>query len=224
MRYDGRQLTPFPTQSILVSLTPRGGKRAKKINEVNVSETPSNHVTQLLVRWKDGDEAAVGELVPVVYGELRRLAQYYLQGERPGHTLQATALVHEAYVRLIGGEAPDVHNRDHFFAVAARLMRQVLVDHARARNAAKRDGGVRLSLSDIAGMPVATDEELLALDHALEELARIDERQMKIVELRFFGGLSSEATARVLGISRATVDRDWSTARLWLHREIRKSA
>ncbi|HEX8816023.1 MAG TPA: sigma-70 family RNA polymerase sigma factor [Terriglobales bacterium] len=189
-----------------------------------MSETPSNHVTQLLVRWQQGDEAAVRELVPVVYGELRRLAQYYLQAERPGHTLQATALVHEAYVRLIGNEAPVVHNRDHFFAVAARLMRQVLVDHARARNAAKRDGGVRLSLSDIAGMPIATDEELLALDRALEELARIDERQMKIVELRFFGGLSSEATGRVLGISRATVDRDWATARLWLHREIRKSA
>jgi RNA polymerase sigma factor (TIGR02999 family) len=187
-------------------------------------EHPAHHVTELLFRWKGGDEQALHDLVPIVYEELNRLAHYHLRSERPDHTLQSTALVHEAYVRLIGGQPIALQNRDHFFAVASRLMRQILVDYARSRKAAKRDGGLRVSLSDAMNIPIATDEDLLALDRALDELARLDERQARIVELKFFSGLSSSAAASVLDISRATVDREWSTARLWLHRHIRTSA
>jgi RNA polymerase sigma factor (TIGR02999 family) len=185
---------------------------------------PSHDVTQLLARWKKGDEQALHELVPIVYDELRRLAHYHLQSERPDHTLQSTALVHEAYVRLIGSQRVDLQNRTHFVAVASRLMRQVLVDYARTRNAAKRDGGCRVSLDQALDLPMESDADLLTLDRALNELARIDERQARIVELKFFGGLSSSSTASVLSISRATVDREWAMARLWLHREVRKSA
>jgi RNA polymerase sigma factor (TIGR02999 family) len=185
---------------------------------------PSHDVTQLLVRWKKGDEQALHELVPIVYDELRRLAHYHLQSERPDHTLQSTALVHEAYVRLIGSQPVDPQNRTHFMAVASRLMRQILVDYARTRNAAKRDGGRRVSLDQALDLPMESDADLLALDRALNELARIDERQARIVELKFFGGLSSSSAASALSISRATVDREWATARLWLHREMRKSA
>jgi RNA polymerase sigma factor (TIGR02999 family) len=187
-------------------------------------EIPSHDVTQLLVRWKKGDEQALHDLVPIVYEELRRLAHYHLQSERADHTLQSTALVHEAYVRLMGSQQVDLQNRTHFMAVASRLMRQVLVDYARTRNAAKRDGGCRVSLDQALDIPVESDEDLLALDRALHELARIDERQVRIVELKFFGGLSSSSAASALSISRATVDREWATARLWLHREMRKSA
>jgi RNA polymerase sigma factor (TIGR02999 family) len=187
-------------------------------------EIPSHDVTQLLVRWKKGDEQALHDLVPIVYEELRRLAHYHLQSERADHTLQSTALVHEAYVRLMGNQQVDLQNRTHFMAVASRLMRQVLVDYARTRNAAKRDGGCRVSLDQALDIPVESDEDLLALDRALHELARIDERQVRIVELKFFGGLSSSSAASALSISRATVDREWATARLWLHREMRKSA
>jgi RNA polymerase sigma-70 factor, ECF subfamily len=183
-----------------------------------------NSVTQLLNRWTSGEERALQELVPIVYEELRRLAHYYLQSERPGHTLQSTALVHEAYLRLAGGQPVELQNRDHFFAIAARLMRQILVDYARSRRAAKRDGGCRVSLSNVVDIPITKDEDLVMLDEALEELARIDERQARIVELKFFGGLSSSSAASVLGISRATVDREWALARLWLHRHIRTSA
>jgi RNA polymerase sigma factor (TIGR02999 family) len=185
---------------------------------------PSHDVTQLLARWKKGDEQALHELVPIVYDELRRLAHYHLQSERPEHTLQSTALVHEAYVRLIGSQRLDLQNRTHFMAVASRLMRQVLVDYARSRNAAKRGGGCRVSLDQVLDIPVESDEDLLALDRALNELAHIDERQVRIVELKFFGGLSSGSAANALSISRATVDREWAMARLWLHREMRKSA
>jgi len=185
---------------------------------------PPHDVTQLLVRWKKGDEQALHELVPIVYDELRRLAHYHLQSERTDHTLQSTALVHEAYVRLIGSRRVDLQNRSHFMALASRLMRQVLVDYARTRNAAKRDGGCRVSLDQALDIPMERDQDLLALDRALDELARIDERQARIVELKFFGGLSSSSTASALSISRATVDREWAVARLWLHREMRKSA
>jgi RNA polymerase sigma factor (TIGR02999 family) len=185
---------------------------------------PSHDVTQLLARWKKGDEQALHDLVPIVYDELRRLAHYHLQSERPDHTLLSTALVHEAYVRLIGSQPVDPQNRTHFMAVASRLMRQVLVDYARTRNAAKRDGGCRVSLDQALNLPMESDADLLALDRALNELARIDERQARIVEQKFFGGLSSSSAASVLSISRATVDREWATARLWLHREMRKSA
>jgi RNA polymerase sigma factor (TIGR02999 family) len=184
---------------------------------------PANAVTQLLMRWKKGDEQALHDLAPIVYEELRRLAHYYLRSERPEHTLESAALVHEAFLRLIGGEPVELQNRDHFFAVAARLMRQILVDYARNRKAAKRDGGCRVSLSNALQIPVTTDEDLVALDRSLEELARIDERQARIVELKFFGGLSSSSTASVLNISRATVDREWAVARLWLHRHVRTS-
>jgi RNA polymerase sigma factor (TIGR02999 family) len=189
-----------------------------------LSQSPSTAITQLLNRWSKGDEQALHDLVPIVYEELRRLAHYYLRSERPDHTLQSTALVHEAYVRLMGGRRVELQNRDHFFAVASRLMRQILVDYARSRKAAKRDGGCRVSLSNAMDIPIANDEDLVALDRALDELARIDERQARIVELKFFGGLSTSSAASVLHISRATVDREWAVARLWLHRHIRTSA
>jgi RNA polymerase sigma factor (TIGR02999 family) len=189
-----------------------------------LSQSPSNAVTQLLNRWTSGDEQALHDLVPIVYEELRRLAHYHLQSERPEHTLQSTALVNEAYLRLIGGQPVELQNRDHFFAVSSRLMRQILVDYARSRKAAKRDGGCRVSLSNAMDIPIAKDEDLVALDRALEELARIDERQARIVDLKFFGGLSSTSAASVLNISRATVDREWAVARLWLHRHMRTSA
>jgi RNA polymerase sigma factor (TIGR02999 family) len=187
-------------------------------------ESSPNPVTQLLNRWASGEERAFEELVPIVYGELRRLAHYHLQSERAEHTLQSTALVNEAYLRLVGGQPVELRNRDHFFAVASRLMRQILVDYARSRKAAKRDGGCRISLSNAVDIPITKDEDLVVLDEALQELARIDERQARIVELKFFGGLSSTSTASVLSISRATVDREWAVARLWLHRQIRTSA
>jgi RNA polymerase sigma factor (TIGR02999 family) len=177
-----------------------------------------------LNRWTSGDEHALHELVPIVYEELRRLAHYHLQSERPEHTLQSTALVNEAYLRLVGGQPLELQNRDHFFAVASRLMRQILVDYARSRKAAKRDGGCRVSLSNAVDLPITNDQDLVVLDQALEELARIDERQARIVELKFFGGLTSSSAAAVLAISRATVDREWAVARLWLHRHIRTSA
>lgn len=192
------------------------------IRECRLPETQSTAVTQLLMRWKKGDEQALDRLVPIVYEELRRLAHHYLRSERPEHTLDSGALVNEAYLRLVGSEPVELQNRHHFFGVAARLMRQILVDYARNRKAAKRDGGRRVSLSNAMDIPIA-NEDLLALDRALEELARIDERQAKIVELKFFAGLSSSATASVLEISRATVDREWAVARLWLHRNVRTS-
>ena len=189
-----------------------------------MSQSPSKAVTQLLNRWTNGDERALHDLAPIVYEELRRLAHYYLQSERPEHTLESAALVNEAYLRLLGGQPVELQNRNHFFAVASRLMRQVLVDYARNRKAAKRDGGCRISLSNAMNISVTSDEDLVALDRALEELAGIDERQARIVELKFFGGLSSSSAASVLDISRATVDREWAVARLWLHRHVRAAA
>ena len=187
-------------------------------------EEQPGQVTELLQHWKQGDEKALGALVPLVYKELRRLAHYHLQSERPDHTLQSTALVHEAYLRLLGGQPVELQNRAHFIAVASRLMRQILVDYARERRADKRDGGCRIAFEDLAALPVNGDAELLALDDALDELSRIDERQGKIVEMKFFGGLSAPEISEVLGISRATVDRDWATARVWLHRQMSRTA
>ena len=181
-------------------------------------------VTELLVHWKEGDENALRALVPLVYKELRRLAHYHLQAERPDHTLQSTALVHEAYVRLLGGQPVELQNRAHFVAVASRLMRQILVDYARNRRANKRDGGLRIEFDDIPALPITGDAELVALDDALQELSRVDDRQGKIVEMKFFGGLSSPEISHVLGISRATVDRDWATARVWLHRQVSRAS
>jgi RNA polymerase sigma factor (TIGR02999 family) len=184
----------------------------------------SDQVTELLQQWTQGDEKALRALVPLVYKELRRLAHYYLQSERMDHTLQSTALVHEAYLRLLGGQPVELRNRAHFIAIASRLMRQILVDCARERRASKRDGGFRIDYDDLPAFPVAEDADLLALNDALDELSRIDERQEKIVEMKFFGGLSAPEISNVLGISRATVDRDWATARVWLHRQMSRTA
>jgi RNA polymerase sigma factor (TIGR02999 family) len=181
-------------------------------------------VTELLRHWKEGDEKALRALVPLVYKELRSLAHYHLQSERPDHTLQSTALVHEAYLRLLGGQPVDLHNRAHFIAVASRLMRQILVDYARERHAAKRDGGYKIDVEFLEALPINGDAELLALNDSLDELSRIDERQGKIVEMKFFGGLSAPEISEVLGISRSTVDRDWATARVWLHRQMNRTA
>jgi RNA polymerase sigma factor (TIGR02999 family) len=176
-----------------------------------------------LRHWRRGDENALRALVPIVYKELRRLAHYYLRAERPNHTLQSTELVHEAYLRLVGGQG-DLQNRAHFIAVASRLMRQILVDYARSRGAVKRDAGCRVVLDEAELLPVDGDAALLALDSALTDLSRLDERQGKIVEMKFFGGLSAPEISEALGISRATVDRDWATARVWLHRQMSRTS
>ena len=180
----------------------------------------------LLERASAGDPKATSELMPLVYNELRRLAASYLRRERPGQTLQATALVHEAYVRLIGEKAHNWQNRTHFLAIAALSMRQILVQRARARKAAKRGGDPeRITLDErVVAAPTGAGVEeidLVALDAALEKLAALNERQARIVELRYFGGLSVEEAAEVLDISPATVKRDWLVARAWLHRELR---
>jgi len=183
-------------------------------------EEQSGAVSVLLRHWAEGDEKALTELLPLVYNELRRVARRHLQRERPDHTLQSTALVHEVYLRLLGSQPPELRNRPHFIAVASRLIRQILVDYARERSAAKRDGGCRIAVEYLEALPVAGDEQLLALDDALSDLYKTDERQAKIVEMKFFGGLSSPEVSEVLGVSRATVDRDWATARAWLHRQM----
>jgi len=190
-----------------------------------VHGNPSTQVTQLLGRWRSGDREALDALVPLVYDELKRIAQRYLRNERPGHTLQSTALVHEAYVRMTNQELPQWQNRAHFFAVAAQLMRQILVDHARAHRADKRGGGAcKLSLEEAEQNPKTVDVDVVALDEALKTLSAMDPQQGKVVELKFFGGLSIEDTAEVLGISSSTVKRDWITARAWLYRELDRSA
>jgi RNA polymerase sigma-70 factor (ECF subfamily) len=177
-------------------------------------------ITTLLQAWSNGDKDALEKLTPVVYNELRRLARHYLNGERPDISLQTNALVNEAYLRLVDYKRMRFENRAHFFAVSAQLMRRILVDHARRRNL-KRGGGVQhISLDDTAVVGPGRDEELVALDHALESLARFDLRKARVVELRFFGGLSVEETAEVLKVSQITVMRDWSTARAWLYREM----
>jgi RNA polymerase sigma factor (TIGR02999 family) len=188
-----------------------------------MSDAQSEDASRLLSRWVKGDEQALAALLPLVYGELRRVAHYQLQRERPDHTLQSTALVHEAYLRLLSNKAPALQNRSHFIAIASRLIRQILVDYARERRAAKRDGGCRVAVELLDQQAVLGDENLLALDDALNDLGRADERQAKIVEMKFFGGLSSPEVSEVLGLSRATVDRDWATARAWLHRQMRRT-
>jgi RNA polymerase sigma factor (TIGR02999 family) len=188
-----------------------------------LSNKQSDDVTQLLRNWTQGDEKALTELLPLVYNELRRVARAQLQRERPDHTLQSTALVHEAYMRLLGNQPPELRNRPHFIAVASRLIRQILVDYARERGAAKRDGGFRIPVEHLEALPIADDAELLALDDALSDLYRTDERQAKIVDMKFFGGLSTPEVCEVLGLSRATVDRDWATARAWLHRQLSRT-
>ena len=187
------------------------------------SDAPQQ-VTNLLVRWRAGDRAALDVLMPLVYEELRQLARHYLRMERPDHTLQSTALVHEAFVRLVGQQPPEWKNRTHFYGVAARLMRQILVDHARAHGAAKRGGNsVKLALDENVSQSKGMDLDILALDEALTKLTQVSSQQCQIVELRFFSGLSIEDTSEVLGISPATVKRNWTTARAWLFREMNQS-
>jgi RNA polymerase sigma factor (TIGR02999 family) len=188
-----------------------------------MSEGSSGDVTKLLRHWRSGDQKALGELLPLVYNELRRVARAELRRERPDHTLQSTALVHEAYLRLMGARPPELQDHAHFIAVAARLIRQVFVDYARGRGAAKRDGGCRIPAEYLEALAVADDTELLALDDALNDLYRTDERQAKIVNMKFFGGPSSQEVSEVLCLSRVTVDRDWATARAWLHRRLRRA-
>jgi RNA polymerase sigma factor (TIGR02999 family) len=182
-------------------------------------------VTSLLLLWRAGDKAALDKLMPLVYDELRRLANAYLRRERPDHTLQSTALVHEAYSRLVGQNLPEWQNRAHFFGVAAQLMRQILVDYARNHRAAKRGGSVcRLPLNDAESQTTVKDVDVVALDDALQSLAKLDPQQSRVVELRFFAGLSIDDTSEVLGISPATVKRDWRTARVWLYRELDRTS
>jgi RNA polymerase sigma factor (TIGR02999 family) len=178
--------------------------------------------SDLLVNWKAGNPPALTALVPLVYDELRTLARRYLRKQRPQHTLQSTALVHEAYLRLKKQKNLYFDHPNQFFALAALVMRQVLVDYARSRQAAKRDAGWRLSLDDCTSLLRGKSVELIALDDALKDLARLDAQQSRIVELRFFGGLSIEETAEVLGVSPATVKRHWASARIWLFRELSK--
>jgi RNA polymerase sigma factor (TIGR02999 family) len=183
-------------------------------------QTSPAAVTDLLVAWSEGDKAAYDKLVPLVYDELHRLAHRHMSGERPGHTLQTTALVDEAYLRLVDQK---VHwqNRSHFFAIAAQTMRRILVDYARQRRFAKRGGASQqVDFDEAMLMARERSTELLALDDALKRLAEFDERKSRVVELRFFGGLTVDETAKVLGISPNTVDRDWSTARAWLYKEV----
>jgi RNA polymerase sigma factor (TIGR02999 family) len=182
-------------------------------------------VTQLLVAWSNGDEAARDELIPLVYEELHRLAHHYMNGERTGHTLQTSALINEAFVRLV--DQRDVHwqNRSHFFGIVAQMMRRVLVDYARSRQYQKRGGdAVQVSLNEELIVSNEQTAEVVALDDALKSLATFDERKCRIVELRFFAGLSIEETAQVLGISAGTVMREWTVAKAWLRKEITNTA
>ncbi len=185
--------------------------------------TSSKEVTQLLADWRSGNNQALEELMPLVYKELHRLADHYLRRERVGHTLQATALINEAYLRIINQEEVNWQNRSHFFGVAAQMMRRILVDHARSHLYAKRGGGAqKLTLNEALDVPQQErDLDLVALDDALQRLEQIDPQQSKIIELRFFGGLTIEETAEVLGISTATIKRDWNWAKAWLYRELK---
>jgi len=185
-----------------------------------VTAPEAKPITELLQAWGQGDDAARDRLVSLVYSELRRRASAKLKGERHGHTLQPTALVHEVYVRLVDQKGMQWQNRAQFFAVAAGMMRRILVDHVRGKRAGKRGGGAVLVTFDEGATPDRRPLDLGALDEALQALAALDPRQGQIVELRYFGGLSIEETAEVLGISPATVKREWTAARAWLHREL----
>lgn len=188
-----------------------------------MSEAPSSQVSELLLYWGNDDRKALEAVLPLVYGELRRLARYYLQQQRPNHTLQTTALVHEAYLRLAEKKPVAISSRTHFFGIAAQLMRWILVDYERARRAAKRGAGVtHLSLEGDARRNggCRNNIDLLALNEGLDRLAQLDSQQSRIVELRFFGGLTVEETAEFLGISPRTVKRSWASARAWLQLEM----
>ena len=185
--------------------------------------TPGSHeITQLLLAWSEGDREALDRLTPLVYAELRRLAKSYMRKERAGHTLQTTALIHEAYLRLIDAGQVEWRNRAHFFGVVASAMRQILVAMARERGCQKRGGGARqVSLDEAMMVDKGLDEDLVALDAALGALAQFDERKAQVVEMRFFGGLTEEEIASALGVSTETVRRDWRLARSWLRRKLK---
>jgi RNA polymerase sigma factor (TIGR02999 family) len=210
MRFNG--LTSVIREAKLLPKNSPGGSGG------SLSQVPSKIVSQLLEDWHAGDDEALRAVVPLVYDELRRVAHHYLRKERADHTLQSTALVHEAYLRLEKQGAAKFQNRAHFLAICAQLMRQILVEYARSRNAAKRDGGDRVALDGLAFKSRTVD--MVALDDALNELAKLDPQQSRIVELRFFGGLSIEETSDVLKLSPMTVKRHWATARAWLHHQI----
>jgi RNA polymerase sigma factor (TIGR02999 family) len=185
-----------------------------------MSQTSTN-VTQLLREWNSGSSEALEKLIPIIYEELRARAAGYLRRERPGHTLQTTALVHEAYLRLADAQDLPWQNRTHFFAIAATVMRRILVEHARKKTASKRGGsGVRLTLDEGLAVTDRADVDVIAVDEALDRLAAVDAQQARVVELRFFSGLSVEETAEALGVSSRTVKRDWAVAKAWLHREL----
>jgi RNA polymerase sigma factor (TIGR02999 family) len=189
-----------------------------------MSAPSQKQITQMLMDWGNGDQAALEKLTPLVYGELHRLARRYMGRERPGHTLQTSALVNEAYIRLIDWKNIQWQNRAHFFAVSAQLMRRILVDFARSRNYAKRGGAARnVSLDEAMVVSREKGADLVALDDALDSLARLNERQSRVVELRFFGGLELDEIAEVMKVSVGTVRRDWTLARAWLHRELSRS-
>jgi RNA polymerase sigma factor (TIGR02999 family) len=183
-------------------------------------------VTKMLQDWRSGDKSALDRLMPVVYDELRRIASRYLSRERSDHTLQTTALVHEAYIRLVKDQDLQLQNRAHFFGIAAHIMRRILVKYAIARKAEKRGGGdYKLSLDEAIGLPEKPEQnelDIIALNDVLNTLAAVDERKSKIIELRFFAGLNNEETAEAMGLSLATVNREWRTARAWLHKELQK--
>jgi len=184
----------------------------------------AHDVTELLLSWGQGDTAALDRLVPLLYDDLRRVARGHLRRERPGHSLQATALVHEVFLRLVDVDRMTVKSRTHFFALSARLMRQILVDHARRQQAGKRGGGVTvIGLSEAAGAPAPTSTsmvDVLALDEALDALSSFDAQQCRVVELRFFAGLNIPEAAGALGVSTATVEREWAMAKAWLHQRL----
>ena len=191
--------------------------------EGKLSPASSTQVSRLLVEWSRGDQEARDALIPVVYDELRRIARRHLRRERPDHTLQSAALVNEAYLRLVGPKAPEWQNRAHFFGVAAQMMRHILVDHARKRRTAKRGAGApRLTLDPEIALPKDPEVDVVALDGALNKLAGLDSKASRLIELRFFGGLSVEETSVVMGISPRTVKREWAAARAWLRLEMEK--
>ena len=189
-----------------------------------MSESPPQDVTELLAAWSGGDRSALDKLLPLVSGELHQLAHRYMSHERPDHTLQTTALVNEAYLKLVDQRVALWQNRAHFFGIAAQIMRRILLDHARAHLGARRNGGVRVPLEDVAVLDDDRTAELVALDDALQTLAQLDERKGRVVELRYFGGLSVDETAEVLGVSVDTVTRDWRRAKAFLRREMTNDA
>jgi RNA polymerase sigma factor (TIGR02999 family) len=209
-------LTSIIGEANLVPKNSKGGSGG------SLSQVQPKIITQLLRDWNAGEKEALRAVVPLVYDELRRVAHQYLRKERADHTLQSTALVHEAYLRLEKQGAARFANRAHFLAICAQLMRQILVEYARSRNSAKRDGGDRVTLDGVAFKSRSVD--MIALDDALNELAKLDQQQSRIVELRFFGGLSIEETSDVLKLSPRTVTRHWASARAWLHHQISETS